>query len=906
MKTLSTLPALVHGARRLLATLINDERLQRRPQRRPVAVACQVETLEERALLSAVYSVATAMGWGTTAPTYTTNVAYNSAGTWEGLNVVDYSPSHYADFNSSGQLTFSDGAVLGDTTFQTNLPTDSPYLSANTQAGQFVNYIQGNPQLLIYHDLAQLQAAGFDGVRLYADGPQATIATIMAAQQLSTDSGSQFYVELEVYVPDLSQSQYYGGTVQSRIQTLFSQEVAATPAGQAGLVEGGLQQLHYVINMVGASTFSQVVPLVFFGHEDLVQPTSATGQALTDANSSVPLLQWGINATRALLQQDLAGQTLPSVTTALVAGQVVDVSTANNPEIAKLIDTIQTDTNSPIAYDVYAFQWANTYFDNTKYAYNNGPDVIANAYPPNAEYYDRTTGWTQGPPPGAANFTVADAVTKADLMWSLQWMSDRVNWIWGTPQGQGGVAKQLVAETGWASAQPYTQTAAGGGAGKQVTGTQADAQAYFNAVKAANFKIGNTPVMYFEAYDEPVKETDASMYSENHYGIYGWTALPKFFSDPSTVTHPLTEAFVVVTIAPTDLQPNAVAQADQGKLATDTAYTLQVTNGGTVKPGSSINVPFFWGTGGYSDGNNLGSSVTWMPNPSVLLSNGDVLTITSADPNSINPAANYPATITLTYNSSNSFSTAVTDSNPAAAGETLVAPTGNFGAVGSSWELFTSFPWLHGGSNNYGDTSTFPPVYQDFWGAAGQMVGPNLMVSGTTGDDVVRIVPVNTNSNANANWFRWPFGGRQQTPQSVQVLINGVSMGTFGPISGKIYIKGFDGNDTLIVDQAVRTAAVIEGGPGNDRMRGGRGNDILIGGWGWDWMFGGSGHDRFRDEHFSGWNAFHGFGTGGQYQSTPHAVTSQASSNHSVTPSAKPAAKPSIVSAKPTGRTWHR
>lgn len=601
---------------RAFASILGDRNKQRRPLRRTAFVAAEVELLEDRALMSgsAVYSVASAMQWGTTAPTFSTNVSYTSGTTWQTANVVDYSPSHYADFNSSGQLTFSDGAVLGDTTFQTNLPTDSPFLSANPAAGTYVNYLQGNPQLLIYQDLSQLAAAGFNGVRLYAVGPQAEIATIMAAKQLSADLGKPFYVEIEVYVPDLSQSTYYGGTVASRIQTLYNQEVAATLAGQPGLVEGGLQQLHYVINMVGADVFSQTVPVVFFGHEELVQPTSDIGQPLTDDNSSVPLLNWGINATRAILANDLSGQsTLPSVSSPIVAGQVVDVSTANNPEIATFIHTIQADTNAPISYDVYAFQWADIYFDTTANPYVNNNGVIANAYPPNAAYYDRTTGWDSGPPPSAPNFTVDDAVNNANLMWSLQWMTDRVNWIWGTPQGQGGSALQLVAETGWASAQPYTQTAAGGGAGKQVTGTQADAQAYFDAVKTAGFKIGNTPIMYFEAYDEPVKETDASQYSENHYGIYGWTGLPKFFTD--TVSHPLTTPFAIVSIDPTDIQPNGVAQADAGKLATDTAYTLQVTNGGVVKPGSSVDVPFFWGTGGFSDGNALGNSVTWLPTP---------------------------------------------------------------------------------------------------------------------------------------------------------------------------------------------------------------------------------------------------------------------------------------------------
>jgi hypothetical protein len=548
-------------------------------------------------------------------------------------------------------------------------------------------------------------------VRLYAISPSVEIATIMAARQLAAATQKPFYVELEVDVPDLSTPTFNGPSVSARIQALYQQETLAQPPGQPGLFEGGLQSLHYVINIVGANVFSQTVPLIFFAHEDLVQPVSAIGQPLSDANSSVPLLRWGINATRSLLKADLAGTgSLPSVTTAILAGQVVDVSTANNPEIRKLITTIQADTNAPIAYDVYPFQWADRYF-NKQHAYPNNSGVIANAYPPNALYWDSSPGWTSGLPPASvlpAKWTVADTVTKADLMWSLQWMEDRVNWIWG----QGGQAMQLVAETGWASAEPYTQTAVnqqGTSYLKEVLGTHADAQAYFNAVEAAQFEIGNAPVMYFEAYDEPVKEANAypMEFSENHYGIYGWSALPKFFTD--TVSHPLTQPFVVVVMAPADLQPNGVAQADTGKSATDSAYTYQVDSG-TVS-----SVPWFWGTGGFSNGNALNNSITFMPNPSVLLSGGDILTITSSD-----PGTQQPTTIQLQFTASQPLASDVQyypTATPAQAGSTLTAPSFAFNAQGSAWQLYMSFPWLHGNSNNYQNTGTFVPVYQDFWGS---------------------------------------------------------------------------------------------------------------------------------------------------------------------------------------------
>lgn len=682
----------------------------------------KLEVLEDR-IVPVAYSVAKYMNWGTTAPKYASNVAYTSGTTWQGIKVVNYSPSHYVDFNSSGQLVFADGSTLDDTTFQTNLPTDSPWLNANASYGVFVNYLQGNPAILIYNDLVQLQAAGFQGVRLYGDPPQAVIATILAAKQLSATSGSQFYVELEVAVPDLSKPAYIphpnGNSPKQGIQNLYKNQIfAGSGANTANSgPEGGLQQLHYVINIVGAATFSTVVPLVFFSHEDLVQP-KGNNSPLTPGNCSAPLLQWGINATRALLKKELAGQAaLPTVTTALVAGQVVDVSTANHAVLAALMATIQTDPNAPIAYDVYPFQWANIYFDVTggpngdgTYPYDNGAGVIANAFPANAAYHDRTVGWTTGAPPNAANFTVQQAVTEADLMWSLQWMQDRVNWIWNSGGPGPGTTNQLVAETGWASAQNYTQAK---GAGKQVTGTQTDAQNYFNAVLSASFQIGNAPVMYFAAYDEPVKESNTAGnannpgFSENHYGIYGWTALPKFFTDPVGISHPLTAAFGIVTLVANNA-PNGYTEANRGQNARSAAFSYQL-NSGPV-----INVPWFWGSVGYSDGAVTPGqgSVTWMPSPSVLLGNGDTLSVTSLKPDTLTPV-----TFTLTFDDSSAFASAVTYSPSASGWPPNLELVSGTTAQGSNWEFQMSFSWLHGNPWPLPQkpSTKFPAVYQDFW-----------------------------------------------------------------------------------------------------------------------------------------------------------------------------------------------
>jgi hypothetical protein len=50
-------------------------------------------------MLTTSYGVAAFMNWGLTAPTYPTNVSYTSSGAWQNIKVIDYSPSHYPDFN---------------------------------------------------------------------------------------------------------------------------------------------------------------------------------------------------------------------------------------------------------------------------------------------------------------------------------------------------------------------------------------------------------------------------------------------------------------------------------------------------------------------------------------------------------------------------------------------------------------------------------------------------------------------------------------------------------------------------------------------------------------------------------------------------------------------------------------
>jgi hypothetical protein len=350
----------------------------------------------------------------------------------------------------------------------------------------------------------------------------------------------------------------------------------------------------------------------------------------------------------------------------------------------------------------------------------NKPEyVIPNAYPEDVDnlpggekgtaYYDATwlgggQKWTSGPPPVAPTYGVAQSVTEADLQFSLRWMVDRVNWIYGHLEGAAdGQAKQLIAETGWASAQTYTDDL-----GKTVSGDGADARAYFDTLKGLDFRVGNAPVMMFEAFDEPLKTPNeakyAGMFSENHYGLYTWTGNPKF-GDLPAVDNPLMRPFAAVSISPTNTEPVAgqgVApqklSADQGDRAT--SYTYRVGDGPVVS------VPWYVGGQVFRGGPNPGT-ISTIPNPSVLLPEGRELDVASPAPGRL------PGTIGLVYDPA-AKKVIYKDNTDPGTGQNLQLIPGRYG---SAWTLFTAFAWLHGGK--LPNEGTFPYVYQDFWAKQG-------------------------------------------------------------------------------------------------------------------------------------------------------------------------------------------
>jgi autotransporter-associated beta strand protein len=97
-----------------------------------------------------------------------------------------------------------------------------------------------------------------------------------------------------------------------------------------------------------------------------------------------------------------------------------------------------------------------------------------------------------------------------------------------------------------------------------------------------------------------------------------------------------------------------------------------------------------------------------------------------------------------------------------------------------------------------------------------------LLVGGTTGDDSIQLNPSS--------------GG------NIQVTINGVAQGDFGP-TGRIIIFGQAGDDDIQLANSVPNDAWLYGGAGNDVLKGGGGNNVLFGGDGDDTLMGSAGRN---------------------------------------------------------------
>ena len=105
------------------------------------------------------------------------------------------------------------------------------------------------------------------------------------------------------------------------------------------------------------------------------------------------------------------------------------------------------------------------------------------------------------------------------------------------------------------------------------------------------------------------------------------------------------------------------------------------------------------------------------------------------------------------------------------------------------------------------------------------IVGDALTVQGTPGPDRIQI---------------------KATPQSgtVRVVFDGKVLGNYGPVAS-IDVNAGAGKDTVTVDPRINLPTLLDGGPGNDRLRGGSGPNTLVGGAGKNVLIGMPGRDTF-------------------------------------------------------------
>jgi hypothetical protein len=148
----------------------------------------------------------------------------------------------------------------------------------------------------------------------------------------------------------------------------------------------------------------------------------------------------------------------------------------------------------------------------------------------------------------------------------------------------------------------------------------------------------------------------------------------------------------------------------------------------------------------------------------------------------------------------------------------------------------------------YGDTGT---ASQAVGILAVDLQGTDLVVGGTTGDDVITIQPADANGDVDV-----VINGQDQGNYYVsgQVVVYGQSgndvmqieplnaNGGTTPLAQPVMLFAGDGNDTLDA-RGASGPTVLVGGGGNDTLYGGSGRNVLIAGAGASTLYGGTGDD---------------------------------------------------------------
>lgn len=217
------------------------------------------------------------------------------------------------------------------------------------------------------------------------------------------------------------------------------------------------------------------------------------------------------------------------------------------------------------------------------------------------------------------------------------------------------------------------------------------------------------------------------------------------------------------------------------------------------------------------------------------------ITVTVREKNVAPVLASVPSSMTLVQGESASFTAIATDSD-------LIAGLGNaltYSLIGAPLGAFIdpdtgAFTWAPTpgtlpGSYTFqvrvvddGQPALFDKESITIDYAVATIVGGDLRIGGTAGNDTIVLV-------------------RNALTSLIDVSFNGLLLDSFAPsaITGKIVVRGNDGNDKISVGATVTTPTELFGGNGNDSLTGGGGADTVHGGSGNDTVTGGKGNDRY-------------------------------------------------------------
>jgi exo-beta-1,3-glucanase (GH17 family) len=341
-------------------------------------------------------------------------------------------------------------------------------------------------QANVYAELKQLHDAGFNMVRLYGNNAVTWLAVIDAANQL----GMQV-----VYQVALCESNARNQCVNSHPPTTYGQiETAA------------LSQLQNIINAAGQTAFKKAVKLVIVGNEILWQDEKKTNAAK---------IVGSINKVKTLL--DNSNLSSIPLTVSLQADVWVQSNLPGRKSIAAALPA-----GSPIAINVYPFQWMATVTESMDPSYVH----------------------------------------------SVPYYVTSIKTQYGRPV--------IISETGWASKGKYVD------GNNHATGSVKDAAAFYP--KVYSYATQNSiPTLVFMAYDTPTKSlSNSNMSSEDFYGAFndecqlkGKTFVPNQSYKKAPACNNKQSLFTFVGMSPSGQKPFTIT-VQRGSKKTPEIYTITV------------------------------------------------------------------------------------------------------------------------------------------------------------------------------------------------------------------------------------------------------------------------------------------------------------------------------------------